>query len=215
MSADFNDAGYYSPPERGKSGGSKIWMFLGIGCGVSLLLCCGGGAAVFYVIKGAVQATQVAAEVDAHAGEIADFDRPAGFAPQSAFTMKVPFTGQRIMTMVAYTAPEDQGGVFLMQAGQFGDGSGDSMRRQMSQSMEGQGQQMKSLTVLSSRDLDLEIRGQAANFKIQKTEDPSKRQFIQVVGTFQGKQGAAILVGQLNADKFTEEDAEKLARSIK
>lgn len=217
MSADFNDAGYYSQPERGKSGGSKVWMFLGIGCGVSLLLCCGGAVVLFFTIKKAVNTTQVPAEVAQHASDITDFDVPAGFTPQGAFMVKVPFTGQKIFTIVAYSGQGAEGGIFLMEMGQFGgDANLDNLQQHMEEASNRQDQQVKRLTVLSTRDLTLEIRGQPATFKIQKAEDPqSKQQYIQVIGTFRGKQGQAILMGQLNADEFNEEDAEKLARSIK
>lgn len=130
---------------------------------------------------------------------------------------RVPFTGQKLVTIVAYNSMEAEGGIFLMEMGQFGgDANLDNLQQHMEEASNKQDQQVKRLTVLSTRDLNLEIRGQPATFKIQKAEDPqSKQQYLQVIGTFRGKQGPAILMGQLNAEEFNEEDAEKLARSIK
>ncbi|MGH7138616.1 MAG: hypothetical protein ACREHD_22960, partial [Pirellulales bacterium] len=62
----------------------------------------------------------------------------------------------------------------------------------------------------------LDIRGKPATFKIQKAEDPqTKRQYVQIEGVFEGKDGPAILIGQIKADEFSDEDAENLVRSIK
>jgi hypothetical protein len=220
MSTDPNAQGPYAPdvPPR-KSGGSGIWLFLGIGCGLVLLLCCGGGVAMFYVGKSAINVTQVPAEVTQKSQEIADFDVPAGFKPQMAMSTQVPFTGQKFMTMVVYSAPNQDGGLFLME---FGGAVGANMDReqlklQMHQSLSQQGQQAKQLNILESRDVEVQIHGQPTTFKIQKAEDQqTKQQYVQVEGTFNGKGGGpAVLIGQLKADEFSEDDAEKLVRSIK
>jgi hypothetical protein len=46
MSMDPNATEPFAPQTPAKSGGSKVWMFLGIGCGLMLLLCCGGGVGI-------------------------------------------------------------------------------------------------------------------------------------------------------------------------
>jgi hypothetical protein len=133
--------------------------------------------------------------------------------------MNVPFTGQKVMTMVAYAPSDSQGGIFLMAMGQMaGNADPEMMKLQMEQQMkqQGQGQQTKQLTVLDTREVQVEIRGKPTTFKIQKAEDPnSKQEFVQVVGVFDGKDGPVMLFGQIKADDFSEEDAEKMVRSIK
>lgn len=219
MSTNPPDQGPFAPQAPPpKSGGSGIWLFLGIGCGLVLLLCCGGGVAMFYVGKSSFSMTQDPTQVAQQSNEIADFDLPQGFKPQMAMTTKVPFTGQKLMSMAIYSAPNQEGGIFLMEFGaQFSANMNrEQLRMQMDQSMNQQGQQAKHLNVLESRDVEIEIRGQPATFKIQKAEDSqTKQQYIQVEGTFDGKQGLAVLVGQFKADEFTEDDAEKFVRSIK
>lgn len=217
MSMDPNAPGPYAPqtpPPKG--GGSTIWLVLGIGCGLVLLLCCGGGVALFFVGKSAFNITQDPAEVSRQSNAIADFNVPEGFKPEMAMSMKVPFTGQTIMNMVGYSAPNQEGGLFVAEAGQFAGADPEQMRAQMENSMQQQGRQVKQLRVIESRDVEVEIRGKPAKFRIQKAEDTqSKQEYIQVQGTFEGKGGPALLVGQLKADDFTEDDAEKLVRSIK
>lgn len=218
MSIDPNAQGPYAPQPPAKSGGSGIWLFLGIGCGLVLLLCCGGGVGLFYVGKSALNVTQDPTEISQRSQEIADFDVPNGFKPQMAMTTQVPFTGQKFMTMVIYEAPNQEGGIFLFEFGGMVGANMDreQLKTQMHQSMSQQGQQAKQLTVLESRDVEVEIRGQSATFKIQKAEDQNKQQFVQIEGVFNGKGGGpAMLIGQLKAGDFTEDDAEKLVRSIK
>lgn len=217
MSLDPNAPEPYAaqtPPR--KVGGSTIWMVLGIGCGLVLLLCCGGGVAMFYVGRNAMNFTQDPGQIAQRAGEIADLDVPDGFKPEMAMSMQVPFSGQRIMTMVGYSAPNQEGGLFLAEAGQFAGADPEQMRAQMESSMQQQGRQVKQLRVIESREVEVEIRGKPATFRIQKAEDTqSKQEYVQVQGSFEGKGGPAVLVGQLKSGDFTEDDAEKLVRSIK
>jgi hypothetical protein len=219
MSTNPPDQGPFAPQTPPpKSGGSGIWLFLGIGCGLVLLLCCGGGVAMFYVGKSAFTMTQDAAQVAQQSNDIAEFDVPPGFKGQMAWTVKNPLSGEAAMSMVIYTAPNNEGGLFIME---FGGALGANMDReqlkmQMEQQMNQQGQQQKHLNVQESHEVEVQIGGQPATFIVQKAEDPqSKQQFVQIEGMFKGKRGPAIIIGQFKADEFTEEDAEKFVRSIK
>ena len=220
MSTDPNAPSPYAPQTPPpKSGGSKVWLFLGLGCGLVLLLCCGGGVATLYVGKNAVNVANDPATVKQQSSQIADFDVPTGFQPKAAVTINVPFTGQKFMTMATFTPSDDDGGVFLVGIGQIGaNADREQMRAQFEQQMkqQGQGPKAKQLNVLDSHDIDVEINGKPATFKIQKAEEPqTKKQYVQVDGVFDGKEGPAIFIAQLKADDFSEEDAEKLVRSIK
>ena len=217
MTTDPNAQPMDFPPPPAKSG-SKVWLYLGLGCGLVLLLCCGGGIiGTVFVGKNAMQMTQVPAEVQQQSNQVANFDVPPGFKPDTAVTINVPFTGQKFMTMVSYTPPDKDGMIFLVGVGQIGAGADrEQMKMQVEQQMNQQGQQKKKLDVLESRDVQVDIRGKPATFTIQKAEDPqTKRQYIQVEGVFEGKEGPAILIGQIKADEFSEDDAENLVQSIK
>lgn len=61
MSIDPHASAAYGPAPP-KSGGGKIWLFVGLGCGgVVLLLCCGVGAGLFMFGR---QASQMAEQPD-------------------------------------------------------------------------------------------------------------------------------------------------------
>lgn len=70
--------------------------------------------------------------------------------------------------------------------------------------------------MLETRSVEVTIHEEPATFNIQKAKDPATNQeYVQVIGVFKGKSGTAMLMAQLPADQYTEEDAEKLVRSIK
>jgi hypothetical protein len=218
MSTDPNGSEQFAPQTPPPAqGGSKIWLFLGLGCGFMLLLCCGGGVAMFFVFKGAVQVVQDPAAAQQQSDQIAEFDLPAGYKAHSAVSVRNPLGGQAVMTMVVYADPNNEPGIFLMEFGPLmANVDREQLKVQMEQQMRQQGQQMKRLEVAESRDVEVQIRGKPATFKIQKAADPqTKQQFVQVEGVFEGKQGPAFLMGQLKADGLTEDDAEKFVRSIK
>jgi hypothetical protein len=195
-----------------------VWLFLGLGCAVMLLLCCGGlvGSSIYFA-KNSFQVVDDPEAAKQEGSQIAEFDLPAGFKADKAVTVKIPFSGQVFMTIVVYNGPNNEPGVSLMEFGQImANADRDQLRMQMDEQMQKQGQQMKKLTVAESHDVEVQIHGQPATFKIQRAEDAeTKQEFVQIEGVFQGKRGPAILLGQLKADTFTEDDAEKLVRSIK
>lgn len=198
--------------------GSRFWLFMGLGCGGLLLLCCGGGVIGTVLIgKSAMQMTSDPAAVQQKASQIADFEVPDGFGPDTAMTIAVPFSGQTIMTMVSYKPTDKDGMIFLTGVGTIAAGANrDQIRQDVEQRMNQQGMGAKKLDVNESRDLELEIRGKPATFRIQKAHDPqTKQDYVQFDGVFEGKEGAAVLIGQVKAEDFSEDDAENLLRSIK
>lgn len=213
MSTDWNSSEPYAPPAS--SGGSGIWLWLGVGCGLSVLLCCGGGGLTAYLVgRRTVAQTQDPAEVAQRAREITDFELPKGYQPQMAMSIQNPVTTKPFMTMVGYKAHDGETSLILMQMGQFGDPA--QMKAQMNVQMAQQGKQAKQVKITESREVEVEVRGQPATFHIQDAEDiNTKKKYIQVEGTFDGKKGAALLFVQLNADDFSEEDADELVHSIK
>lgn len=215
MSNDPNMPPMYGPQQR-SGGGGKVWLFLGLGCGAMLLLCCGVGGFMLYNVGKNFKPISEPAAVAELAKNIAEVDVPAGFRPATGFSFKIPFTDQS-MTMVVFQAPNNQGGVFLTEfSAGFGSTSQEDLKRQMESSLNQQGQATKQLQVLETRSIEVTIHDEPATFNIQKAKDPATNQeYVQVIGVFKGKSGTAMLMAQLPADQYTEEDAEKLVRSIK
>lgn len=215
MSIDPNTPPAYGPAPR-QGGGSKIWLFLGLGCGVMLLLCCGVGGLMTYQFSKSFKPITDPAAVASLGQNIASMDIPEGFRPATGFSFTIPFTDQS-MTMVVYQSSNGQGGVFLTEfSAGFGSTSPEELKRQMEQSLNQQGQGTKQLQVLETRSVEVVIHGEPATFNIQKAKDPGTNQeYVQVIGVFKGKAGTAMLMAQLPADQYTEDDAEKLIRSIK
>jgi len=210
MSTDPNFANY--PPTPAKSN-SKIWVWLGLGCGAMLLLCCGGVGAVVFYFKNAVSADPVIiAQV---AKEIADLETPADFQPRSSMNLTVAGVGMRI---AIYAPPNNDGSLSLTDMpGQNADAQSlhAQMEAQIRQQLAMQGLQHQ-ITVREPRTLDFEIRGKPANFIVQKgTDVQSNKDFIEAIGTFQGKQGPSMLLIQLPAETYNDEQVDQIIRSIK
>ncbi|HJT32181.1 MAG TPA: hypothetical protein VJ783_09070 [Pirellulales bacterium] len=216
MSIDPNMPPAYGPGQR-QGGGSKIWLFLGVGCGVMLLLCCGVGTALFMTLKQSIQTTNDPAEVAQISKGIADVDLPPGFEPKGAFTMGVPFSDKKLFTVAGYGHTAGDAMISLAEFPvDFAQADQQQLKQQLDQSLQQQGQRAKSLQVDESRTIDVTINGAPAAFAIQQASDrATNAKYVQVIGVFKGKSGTAMLMAQLPADQYTEEDAEKLVRSIK
>jgi hypothetical protein len=210
------------PQRTGMSSGTKWLLGLGIGCGVVVLLCCGGivGLGYFGARFASQSIVENPAEVVAISNEIATIDVPPELKPTMALPLKMPFTGQPIMTMVVYSeagANKGEGALFLAEFfGPYESTDQKKFQQQMEDALSKQGRKKGEIEVAESRQLQLDIHGEPASFVIQKGEDrDSHRKAVQAVGTFKGKHGTAVLVLQLDADKHTTQEVEKILRSIK
>jgi len=211
------------PPYRpGRSTGSKILLGCGIGCGVLMLLCCGGIGVTawlgYEMLNHAVDRDP--ARVQAMTDELATMDIPAGLKPRAAIDMKLPVIGRSLLKAVAYTDKDD------VQILAFGEFSGDfgavdhaQLRREIERALENRNDD-------ASRDddfrivgeptmLELEIRGEPAHFRIEEGEGKKGRKLIRAAGDFEGHTGTALLFLQLDADSHSLEDVEDLLRSIR
>jgi len=205
------------PPEKqGMSGGCKILLVLGIVGGVFCLICCGGFGVMMYQFANmfSTDPNVVRSTTD----EIAEIEIPADFQPEASMDMSFPFMG-KLATMVIYTKKPDNGAVMLMA---FGDavsqGDRENFRRQMNQSMQQQGVQSEehNIQIEESNTKEFTIRGKPASFVFARgvNQDNGKR-VLQVTGTFEGKTGPTMLMIVVDADQYTEEDVEKVIKSIK
>ncbi len=121
--------------------------------------------------------------------------------------------------MAAYSGPDNEGGLFLMEIiGQNASTDPEVLRAQMEAQMRRQqgGKGSRQINVRETRKLPLEIRGKPATFDIQKgTDAHTNAEFVQAIGTFEGKQGTDMLVIQLPAEKYNDEQVDQILRSIK
>jgi len=221
------------PQRTGMGSGTKWLLGLGIGCGVVVLLCCGGGIAFVYFGAKSIEsaATKDPAKVTQIADSITSIDIPAGLRPTMGIDYVAPIINKRIFTAAIF---EDSAGEGTLTLAEFPikleDADRENLEMQMNQQMAGQGEGHKNIIVRESRSLELTVRGKPAKFMIQKGElsDAShdravkpaekagdRKEVVSASGTFQGKNGAALIVIQLDADKHSEEDVEKVLRSIK
>ena len=225
MSMDPN-APYQAPGMSGgapqKSGGSKVLLGLGIGCGLVLLLCCGIGGFGVYMFKSAFTIQTTPAEVAATGQSITDMQPPEGLTPVMGMSIKNPMNGQKIMTMATYGGPNQKGILIVAEFDQQMVGANpEQMRLQLEQSMQQQGQQHgnqgpQQLQMSGEpREVKTTVRDQETTFTIQKGKAPDGTEYYQVQGTFQGKGGPGFLMGQFPADQIDEEKTEAFVKSIK
>ena len=224
MSMDPN-APYQAPGMPGgapqKSGGSKVLLGLGIGCGLVLLLCCGIGGFGVYMFKSAFTIQTTPAEVAATAQGITEMTPPEGFNPEGGVIFKNPFTGEKAAAFAGFSGPGKKGVLIVAEVNQEMVGAdAEQIRAQAEQSLQQQGHQQGSQAqdlqmIGEPRDVKTTIRGQEATFTIQRGKAPDGAEYYQVQGTFQGKGGPGFLMGQFPADQIDEEKTEAFVKSIK
>ncbi len=203
------------PPKTGMSGGAKLLIILGVGGGILVLLCCGGGIGMM-VYMGTSMISDKPDVVVAKTDEIIQIEIPDGLEPKMSFDVKFPIYG-RIMLLVAYADEESSSflALFTLEKASASQNQ-EQMRRQMDQQLRQQGMGgQEEITIEESYTKDVEIRGETATFTISKGvgEDSGKPR-IQVVGVFQGETGAVILMVNVDAEKYTEEQIVEMIESI-
>jgi hypothetical protein len=179
-----------------------------------LLLCCGGGVAVYWWAMDALDIKHDPAEVAAQTQEIVQIDLPDGLKPQSAVSVKIPFVGAR-MIMVIYQTDDGTGHAMLMEMSGGDAATEAQMRAQLEAQAQQQGASQMQLTDVESRKIELQVAGEPASFEIRKGKDSeSQLEYIQVSGSFKTDDGAGTLLLQVRADQYTEEQIEESLRSI-
>jgi len=80
---------------------------------------------------------------------------------------------------------------------------------------ESRGTEHEDLNIVESETYDAQINGEEASFRIAKAEGrQSKKSYWQVTGEFRGDAGPAILIMQLEADKYSKDDAIAVIKSM-
>lgn len=146
-------------------------------------------------------------KVQAAAQQIADFDLPAGFTPQTSLDLLG-------FKMVAYTASSEKNYLILMQMPTTME-INETTIQQFEQQMEKQsGRQINNLHTVDSRQLT--IRGKPAQEITQEGSDDSGATIRQMMVIFEGKGGnTAMLVAGGPADQFKQSDFDTMVQSIK
>ncbi len=144
--------------------------------------------------------------------EIADIDVPDSFEAEGSASFDIFFMS---MQMVAFQPTNGQGVLIIGQVNlniEAGPEAEEDMRRSI---REQGGQKRLNIDEESVETREFEIRGNTAEFEFAKAENDDGEVYRQVVGSFEGKQGTAILVLQVEEEHYDEEAVVKMLESIK
>lgn len=195
------------PPPQPPSGSGKIWMGLGIGCGVVLLLCCGIGGFIFYKFRNV--ATTDPVKVRETSDSIALLNLPPEFQPLMAinfFVFKMAMwqgAGGNAMCMLMEFSPDAAQGQ-----------TEEQMLAQMEQQLQSQGQGQQ-VQVVTSEEVQVTIRGEERTFQFNRgTAQNTNQEVWQVMGSFQGNVGPAIVMFIAPTDQYEEDDIIEILEGI-
>jgi len=202
------------------SASAKVLLVLGIIFLVFIVLCC-GGLVLSGVLMGSYFANAVSedpAVIRQVTKQLAEIDVPEGLKPTASLDMKVPFSGERMMTWVVYADKSSDSTVVLGAMGKMFQqpGQEEQMQLQMEQSLRQQGLQGKQqLAESESSQKEIMVRGKPASFTITKGQGENSKPRIQVVGSFQGSDGRVLLIVSVDAEKYSEDTITKMIESIR
>jgi hypothetical protein len=198
--------------EKQSGSGTFFKVFLGVILGgiALMILVCGG---LYWFARSAVKMTQIPAEVQQIADSIARISIPEGYSPTGGMTMNLGASVK--MAIFERKAEGKSGQLMLMQMNVPGGGVSDQQVRQsLDQQMQQSGKD-GSITVKSRATRSFQIDGQARDFEfIEGTEPKTNAEVRQVVGTFPGREGMAILMLREAAAGWDEAAAVKMLESI-
>jgi hypothetical protein len=211
----------YDIPEAGRSGmsgGAKVLIGLGIGCGVLLLLCCGVfGVTAYFFGRSFQHATSTdPATVRSVTDSIVTIEVPPSLEPQMSLDWSMPILNRKVTTMAVYADKEDHSGLVLFQlAEDLGDP--EMMKMQFRNSLrQGGKEKWKEVHLQDSENFESPINDSPAEFKVGRGKlEESGREIWQATGTFSGKGGPAMLFMQLNAEDFNKDDVMDVLKSMK
>jgi len=220
----------YDSPENfrpGMSTGTKVLLGLGIGCGVLVLLCCGGMMVGGYFFGRSMQEaiSEDPQQIAAVATSIVEIEIPEPLAPVFSMDFTIPFTNQKAMAMVVYAHKRDGGTpkgenpdsvlVMFQMSESFGDRG--ALKAQFEAQMQQSGRkEWEEVQIENEELIEHEVNGGPAQFSFGKGKrDKDNREVWQASGAFDGKGGPAMLFMQLDAETFTEEQARGVIDSMR
>ncbi len=207
---------YDNPDYRpqGMSGTKKLLVGLGLGCGVVLLICCGGfGAATYWGMNLAKNANLTEpAEIRRVTDEIVTISVPPGFEPHRAMDFVVPF-GQGTKKIAVYRDTASNGSLKLDQSS--GEAATNPGLASMDDSFDAE-LHREPLVVTKSEDFDTKVNGEQAKFVIEQgTRGEGGEEFWHVAGPFHGKGGPAHLEFEVKRSDFPQDQVLDLLKSMK
>lgn len=190
------------------------WIWIGLGAAALFCLCAVGAAALVFMrlgqqVQQGMKTEPEDAAVAAHA--IVDYELPPGY--QEQFAMDVVF-----YTMV-FIGPDTSGSSFenkpLIMLAQFGAmADPKQMGQQIQQSMERQyGQRGMTMTLVEVRNMT--IRGEDVEVFVYEGTDNESMTVRQLVTTFPGKEGTAMLMIMGDARVWDQDEIDTFIKSIK
>lgn len=208
MSRDFDDDTGRPAKKPGMSTGMKVLLVLGILGGLACIACCGG----LYWVKSQFKmdfAEDPAKAIEV-ADEIAEVDLPEGFEGKGAANMTAFSFGMKMAIF------EQTGGPGTMMLMQMKVPEGTDVEKEFEKSLRQQSHGPHELENETTRTQEIEVRGKPAKFVFAEGRDPKKGlDMRQVSGVFSAKGGYGMLVIQVKADEFTDEQLEAIVRSIR
>lgn len=208
------------PPRQGMSTAGKVLLILGIVFLVLILLCCGGLVATTFWARSYAKESfsedpQVVRQVTAEIGQI---DVPEAMRPSFSMNMKIPFSEQRLMTMVAYEDKETQSVLILASFGEaMAAQNREQLRSQMRETLRQRGlEQEKTSEPQETEEREITVRGQPEKFAFIKSKDAKTgKPRLEVSGTFEGKDGINLFQFSGDAEKYDEQKVVKIIESIR
>lgn len=207
-------------PRQGMSGGSKVLIGLGCGCGLLVLLCCGGlGGGVYFFqdwFKQSFSTDPVA--VREETARMADIDLPKGLNPAGVFRPKdlpfLPQTRQVVPTFVIYADTSNESSLFLVNAAAGMAQTPDEVKRQ-AEAFRGKQGKAEEIQAAQTSSKEIKIGGKPVTFQfVQGTDKESGKKRITVTGTFQGRNGPVVLFFSGDPKKFDEATLTRMLESI-
>jgi hypothetical protein len=159
----------------------------------TLLAACGAG----------VSLSTAQENVSEAAVEIADFDLPAGFAPEFSTTLM----GYQA---AAYTRGDGPGHIYLIQSDDPADA--DKLGQVLDQIVIGSGDPYTHLTVIETRTVM--VRGQETTLVISEAVNSEGQAYRQAAVGFKGNGGPALLVFSESLENWDEATLDSLVSSI-
>lgn len=200
------------PPQArsGMSSGTKVLLGLGVGCGLVLLLCCGGFAGFSYYIARNFQQVTDPAQIGTIADGIVTIEVPDYLKPKMGLDGSIPFVGS--VKLAVFGDDADHNTLVLTE---FVGGEG-AAGQQFDQAMREAGHQgPQEVEVTDSEEFKTTINGQEATFIVGQGKHHNDREVWQATGAFEGKSGPARLVLQLDAEQHTKEELLEILHSMK
>lgn len=194
-------------------GDKNKWIWIGLGA--ALLFCCCAALVAVLVFRQAGRTIQESVDTDPEAAaeaahQIADYDLPAGYQEQMA--MDILFYSF-VMIGPEYSSGNAAGPLFMLAQFQAGVDE-EQMEEQIRQSFEQQyGNQQMNMTLVNIEEKT--IRGEETQVATYEGTDKDGTVFRQVLTSFPGKDGTAMLLIMGSAEAWDQDLVDEFIESIR